>query len=146
MTDKIKIFLDTDLLEKYLLETTSAEESIQVERYIAMHPEVRKTYTALQENFEAYAKLHAMKTPEGFKETILIKIKQQKRSGSKFFKYAIAASFTALIFAGSSYFFYNQNKNLQEENTLVTNKIKDCLLYTSPSPRDKRQSRMPSSA
>ena len=25
-------------------------------------------------------------------------------------------------------------------------KLKDCLLYTSPSPRDKRQSRMPSSA
>ena len=25
-------------------------------------------------------------------------------------------------------------------------KISDCLLYTSPSPRDKRQSRMPSSA
>ena len=24
--------------------------------------------------------------------------------------------------------------------------FKDCLLYTSPSPRDKRQSRMPSSA
>ena len=26
------------------------------------------------------------------------------------------------------------------------NDIEDCLLYTSPSPRDKRQSRMPSSA
>ena len=25
-------------------------------------------------------------------------------------------------------------------------KAEDCLLYTSPSPRDKRQSRMPSSA
>ena len=25
-------------------------------------------------------------------------------------------------------------------------KLQDCLLYTSPSPRDKRQSRMPSSA
>ena len=25
-------------------------------------------------------------------------------------------------------------------------KLDDCLLYTSPSPRDKRQSRMPSSA
>ena len=25
-------------------------------------------------------------------------------------------------------------------------KMDDCLLYTSPSPRDKRQSRMPSSA
>ena len=28
----------------------------------------------------------------------------------------------------------------------VLRKIKNCLLYTSPSPRDKRQSRMPSSA
>ena len=28
----------------------------------------------------------------------------------------------------------------------VANNIKGCLLYTSPSPRDKRQSRMPSSA
>ena len=26
------------------------------------------------------------------------------------------------------------------------NKVRSCLLYTSPSPRDKRQSRMPSSA
>ena len=29
---------------------------------------------------------------------------------------------------------------------LFATRIKDCLLYTSPSPRDKRQSRMPSSA
>ena len=31
------------------------------------------------------------------------------------------------------------------ENKLITRSI-SCLLYTSPSPRDKRQSRMPSSA
>ena len=30
-------------------------------------------------------------------------------------------------------------------NKFLSN-IKDCLLYTSPSPQDKRQSRMPSSA
>ena len=35
--------------------------------------------------------------------------------------------------------FYDDASN---DNTL----LKDCLLYTSPSPRDKRQSRMPSSA
>ena len=29
---------------------------------------------------------------------------------------------------------------------VLTTESKDCLLYTSPSPRDKRQSRMPSSA
>ena len=125
MKNKIKIFLEKDLLEKYLLGATTTEESLQVERYIAMYPEVNKTYNELQENLEAYAKLHTLKAPEGLKENILFKIKQQKRSSGKFFKYAIAASFAALIFAGSSYFFYNQNKNLQEENTMVSNKIKD---------------------
>ena len=29
---------------------------------------------------------------------------------------------------------------------IILNDIRTCLLYTSPSPRDKRQSRMPSSA
>ena len=37
-----------------------------------------------------------------------------------------------------------QNKNLIGDRELSL--CKDCLLYTSPSPRDKRQSRMPSSA
>ena len=31
-------------------------------------------------------------------------------------------------------------------SNVVASQVKDCLLYTSPSPRDKRQSRMPSSA
>ena len=41
-----------------------------------------------------------------------------------------------------------QSKDLSILKYSVPNYIKDspCLLYTSPSPRDKRQSRMPSSA
>ena len=39
MKEKVRIFLDTDLLEKYLLGTTTAEETARVERYIAMYPE-----------------------------------------------------------------------------------------------------------
>ena len=31
-------------------------------------------------------------------------------------------------------------------NAMTDDRLKRCLLYTSPSPRDKRQSRMPSSA
>ena len=34
----------------------------------------------------------------------------------------------------------------QEASRIATEVIHSCLLYTSPSPRDKRQSRMPSSA
>ena len=46
-------------------------------------------------------------------------------------------------------------QSIQTDQEIVRNLIKissvfiedlDCLLYTSPSPRDKRQSRMPSSA
>ena len=48
----------------------------------------------------------------------------------------------------------NQNKHMEEELNLIQYStgseslypFSNCLLYTSPSPRDKRQSRMPSSA
>ena len=41
--------------------------------------------------------------------------------------------------------FIEINLKLSEVYENIT-EAKDCLLYTSPSPRDKRQSRMPSSA
>ncbi len=125
MREKIKIFLDTDLLEKYLLGTTTLEESSRVERYIAMYPEVRKIYSELQENLETFAKMHAVKTPEGLRAKILHKIRAQNAGRRRFRRYAIAASITAMIFAGSSYFFWNQSQNLQMENIIVNNKIKD---------------------
>ena len=40
---------------------------------------------------------------------------------------------------------FRKNKKLEEAN-LIDTMIKDCLLYTSPSPRDGLLSRMPSSA
>ena len=40
----------------------------------------------------------------------------------------------------------NLEKIIPDEKKPRTIEIKTCLLYTSPSPRDKRQSRMPSSA
>ncbi len=124
MKEKIRIFLDTDLLEKYLLGTTTPEESMQVERYIAMYPEVRKTYDELQENLEIFAKMYALKTPEGLKARILNRIKAQNTGRRKFQRYAVAASIAALLFAGSSYFFWNQNQNLQDENVIVNNRIR----------------------
>ncbi|WP_405413469.1 anti-sigma factor domain-containing protein [Maribacter sp. Asnod1-A12] len=124
MKDKIKIFLDSDLLEQYLLGTTSELESLQVERYIAMYPEVRETYSELQDNLEIYAKLHAIEAPQGLKDKINLRIKAERSGRKRFFSYAIAASITAILFIGISTFFWNQNQNLQEENSVVSNKIK----------------------
>ena len=124
MKEKVKIFLDSDILEKYLLDQTSKEETLKAERYIAMYPKVRETYDELQDNLEAFAKMYSRNTPDGLKEVILSSAKSQKVVSRRFFRYAIAASVAIMVFAGSSYFFWNQNKALQEENTLVTNKIK----------------------
>lgn len=124
MKEKVKIFLDSDILEKYLLGDTSKEENLKAERYITMYPEVRETYNELQDNLEAFAKTYARKTPEGLKEIILHSARKEQVASKKFFRYAIAASVAIMIFAGSSYFFWNQNKSLQEENTLVTNQMK----------------------
>ena len=68
-----------------------------------------------------------------------------------------AASVSALVFAhpDASYFAvgkvqkdqvesYAKRKGMELE--VCERSLSPCLLYTSPSPRDKRQSRMPSSA
>ena len=42
---------------------------------------------------------------------------------------------------------FNTYRNKKQKNTLTPDYInKSCLLYTSPSPRDAHESRMPSSA
>nr|WP_299388464.1 anti-sigma factor [Allomuricauda sp.] len=124
MKEKVQRFLDSDILEKYLLGETSKEETLQAERYITMYPEVRDTYNILQDNLEAFAKMYARKTPEGLKEIILHSAKREKASNRRVFRYGIAASVAILILAGASFFFWNQNQNLQMENSMVTNQIK----------------------
>lgn len=124
MKDKINTFLASDLLEKYLLGETTKEEAQQTERYIAMYPEVRRDYEELQKNLQLFAQQYAMPTPEGLKEVILSAAKQEKRLGRRFYRYAVAAAVAIMLFAGTSYFLWDQNRTLQEENTLVNKQIK----------------------
>ena len=123
MKEKIQEFLATDLLERYLMDDVSELESARVERYIAMYPEVRKEYMELQENLEVYARLFSVKSPEGLRERIMHRVARERAGRRKFINYSIAASIAALFMAGASFFFWNQNQNLQEENALVNNKI-----------------------
>ncbi|WP_420602485.1 hypothetical protein [Flagellimonas sp.] len=78
MKEKVQLFLDSDILEKYLLGDSTKEETLKAERYITMYPEVREAYNELQDNLEAFAKLYARKTPEGLKEIILHSAKKEK--------------------------------------------------------------------
>ena len=124
MKEKIRIFLDSDLLEKYVLGATDAQESLRVERYIAMYPEVRKTYGELQENLESFARLYARPAPEGLKDRILGQIKSESKGKRYVARYAVAASVAIIFLAAASYSLWHQNQDLQEQNVVVKNEIR----------------------
>lgn len=74
MNDNIKQFLESGLLEEYLLGVIDSTEIEKVEQYIRDYPEVKAVYEELQENLELLAKKTATPPPPGTKESILEKI------------------------------------------------------------------------
>lgn len=132
MNEKITTFLSSGLLEKYLLGETNSAETDMVESYISKYPEVQNTYNTLQFNLEVIAKSNAIEAPKGILNNILddldekpvVKLNTQKNY-RKWYKFSVAASVAALIFAGTSYIFYNQNQKLSDENQVVVDEIFD---------------------
>ncbi len=132
MNAKITTFLNSGLLEKYLLGETSSAETEQVESYISKYPEVQHAYNTLQFNLEVVAKAHAVEAPKDILNNILDELDEKpvvklapKRRYKKWYKYSIAASVAALLFAGTSYIFYNQNQKLARENQVVVDELFD---------------------
>ncbi|NJX16593.1 anti-sigma factor [Tamlana crocina] len=132
MNAKIATFLNSGLLEKYLLGETSSAETEQVESYISKYPEVQHAYDTLQFNLEVVAKAHAVEAPKNILNNILDELDEKpvvklapKRRYKKWYKYSIAASVAALLFAGTSYIFYNQNQKLARENQVVVDELFD---------------------
>ena len=71
MNEKIITFLNSGLLEKYLLGETSSEETEHIESYIARHPEVENAYNTMQFNLEVVAKSQAVEAPKSILNNIL---------------------------------------------------------------------------
>ncbi|MCF7567207.1 anti-sigma factor [Sabulilitoribacter arenilitoris] len=132
MNEKITTFLNSGLLEKYLLGETTSAETEMVETYISRYPEVQNAYNTLQHNLEIVAKSNAVEAPKNILNNILEELDQKpviKLNTSykykKWYKFSLAASIAALLFAGTSYLFYTQNKKLSEENQVVVDEIFD---------------------
>lgn len=132
MNEKINTFLSSGLLEKYLIGETTSVETEMVESYISKHPEVKNAYNKLQLNLELVAKCNAVEAPKGILNNILdeldekpvVKLNNREKYKS-WYKFAVAASIAAFIFAGTSYIFYNQNQKLSNENQVVVDEIFD---------------------
>jgi len=131
MNEKITTFLNSGLLDKYLMGTTTAAETTQVETYISKYPEVQNAYNTMQHNLEIVAKSNAVEAPKYILDNVLeeldppvIKLTRRERY-QKWYKLSIAASVAAIVFAASTYLFYNQNQKLAEENQVVVDEIFD---------------------
>ena len=132
MNEKIITFLNSGLLEKYLLGSTTSAETQMVETYLSKYTEVQNAYNTLQFNLEVVAKSNAVEAPKHILDNILdelddapvVNIKYYKRYKS-WYKLGVAASITALIFAAWSFSLYNQKKDLSRENQVVVDEIFD---------------------
>lgn len=131
MNAKVNTFLNTNLLEKYLIGGTTTAETKTVEDYINTYQEVKIAYNELQDNLELVSQANAVEAPKNILDTILNEIDEKPviplllRSKKHWFNLTIAASIATLIFAGSSFVLYNQNQKLSQENQVVVDEIFD---------------------
>jgi hypothetical protein len=132
MEKKLHTFFQSRLLDKYILDETSASESLKVEHFIDTYPEVESEYKRLQDNLEIIAKANAVETPNNILDSILNEIDEDTTPVIRLEKtqrntpwYSIAASVIALLFAGGYYIKTQQNLDLLKENKVVVEEIFD---------------------
>ena len=102
-------------------------------------------YTKQQMRFDSLR----IETPESYLKGELVFDYDRSDFGDFFNKVQVAGEFVDSRMALDEInIFYNQfgSGKKVDFSTSIKGVLNDCLLYTSPSPRDKRQSRMPSSA
>ncbi|TXE07136.1 anti-sigma factor [Seonamhaeicola algicola] len=132
MNEKIATFLNSGLLEKYLIGETTPANTEMVESYIERYPEVQNAYNTLQHNLEIIAKTNAVEAPKHILNNILdelddtpvIKLNSTSKY-KKWYKFSIAASIAAFIFAGTSIYFYDQTQKLKQDTVVVDEEIFD---------------------
>ncbi len=138
----IQSFIESGLLESYVLGQCSAEEQELVERMVAQHPEVRAELSAVERALEGYASANAV-TPSGWmKGRILEKIKEEATPsgpkpgsngrGSNGFKIAVQVLSVVLAFAAALLFYQNKNlgaekASLEDANSKLRAQMEDCL-------------------
>ena len=133
MKKEVQLFLDSGLLERFLVGDTTVSENYKVESFISEYTEVKAEYNLLQDNLEILAKSNAIEPPKNILSDILAELEEkpvmnlhQSRKPMPWF--GIAASVAALIFGALSFFFFSQNQVLMEKNTLANNELNELRL------------------
>jgi len=131
MEKALHTFFQSGLLDKYILDETSASERLKVEQFIARYPEVESEYLKRQDNLELLSKVDAVEAPKFILDAILDEIDEETpvihlESNTRNTPwYSIAASIVALLFAGAAFMMHQQNQDLLRENQVVVDEIFD---------------------
>ena len=123
MREEIRDFLNTGLLEQYVLGLTDMSETRTTEQFIQKHPEVRKIYEDLQIGMERLAKASAIPAPLDVKENLMRSIDDDISDDAPFRSQPsiwlpIAASLAILLGAFSFFQMNSLNTKKQEIATL----------------------------
>ena len=134
--------ISSGLLELYALGLTSPEETIQVEEWVSLYPDIKDEIEAIEMSLESYARAYSIEPSPLVKDKILSQISQDEQmvhnlssanNGKpqsnvhhipSFFKLAAAAIFILLI--GSivlTYSYYNKYQSASRDLQLAHQKI-----------------------
>ncbi len=121
--NKIQDFLDSGLLEQYVIGATEPYQSEEVESFIENHVEIKFAYDKLQEELHEISKLYQKQPPENLKSEVLKTIDRSttpdeaaNQKASSFSWLNLAAIFIGLI--GIAGFLYVNNQNTILETQL----------------------------
>lgn len=104
-------FLNTGLLEQYVLGLTTPDESKIVEQHLEAFPELKKEVSGMQEALENYAKQYAVPPPGELKGQIMDQIEdidQVPGRSRNSLPWRNWLSFAAIVALAAGYFFLNQ--------------------------------------
>ncbi len=125
MIEDINKFLDSHLLEDYILGNTSSKETREIEDLIASNQEVRTAYNDLQENIELMARQAAVNPPPQLRSKILKSLESapgEVRPLKRLY-WPMAAAVAALVFAGSTIILMQQNQELKSQMAEVNDQM-----------------------
>ena len=113
----IKKYIESGVLEHYLLGLLSEKEAQEVERLASEYPEIRVELNAMEESLEGFAQANSTPMPEGLSDKILKTIDEQPAQKPKISNDRKAqlfwAIFSFLLFAVASKFYFD-NQDLKQ--------------------------------
>lgn len=140
MDKKLQSFLESNLLDRYIIGTTSPEENTEVEHFINNYEQAKLAFIEGQNSLEILAKVNAIEPSKTNLDTILKEIHSKYSTSDNAEKgtvismptktritpwYSIAASVAAFLFATIATSLYFNNTALKSENQVVVDEIFD---------------------